>query len=323
MSKSNEARKSIRIDDGLRKFAKIDISSYKKKMKKDGVYFDSKKEVKHGYYAYILDSLPASIDFLCKYGYLVQDEGVQAIKTGVYSKIVDPDFIKYLMKEIKDGNKFKNMKLLPILISEILHDAARVNTERRAEDPNASTYDMTDIVKLSELILKSKIKKFEKASVSRSLAFDLLSVIPCDKAFEYSYKFKLKTFFDVLYEHSKGESIEFEKIVDLCIPSEWEGSVLVFALLERKEKFSKLTDAQKALYLSISNWCFDTLEKLPKTEIKKILNIYINSRRRDDVQGRDGNRRYQLSSLSPNDYKKIAEVINILIAENDTNKKYL
>lgn len=327
MSKGNENRNDEnnivkKISKDVRHYAKIDQQSYKKEKKKEGVYFDGKKELKHAFYAYQLDVLPDAIDAMCKYGHIKSDE-IQIIKNGIYSKIADPDFVKYLRKEIKEGNKIKNLKLLPIIISEILREANRANAERLRDDPNADTYDVSDLVKLSQDILKKPLKKFEKASIGSSLAFDILSNIPCPAAFSYSYNYKIKTFFDVLYEHAKSEAIPFEKILSIVVPDEWINAVLIFALLERKEKFSKLTDAQKTLYLSISNWCFDSLESMTKNDMKKVINIYINTRRKDDAAGRDGNRRYQLSSLSPTDYKKISEVVNVLIAENEGNKKYL
>ena len=86
------------------------------------------------------------------------------------------------------------------------------------------------------------------------------------------------------------------------------------ALLERKERFSDLNESQKAFYLQVSTWCFDTLEKeLSKNEIVSILETYISTRKRDELNGRDGNRRYALSTLSEDDYPKLKKIINDMI----------
>ena len=62
---------------------------------------------------------------------------------------------------------------------------------------------------------------------------------------------------------------------------------------------------------------------LKKEEIESIVKIYINGRRKDEAQGKDGNRRYALSSLSETDYPRINKVITAMIANDDNIKKYL
>ena len=62
---------------------------------------------------------------------------------------------------------------------------------------------------------------------------------------------------------------------------------------------------------------------LSKAKIEEIVNFYIKGRKRDDANGKDGNRRYALSTLSQDDYPKITKIINRIIAEDDSTKKYL
>ena len=163
-----------------------------------------------------------------------------------------------------------------------------------------------------------------KLGIDASLAFDVLSIIPCEKALESSQFYRIHSFYEAIYEHSKTSTVPFEQIMDVLIDNEYYPVFITFALLERKEKFLKLTDEQKTLYLDISTWCFKTMEKdLKKDEIESIVKTYINSRKRDDARGKDGNRRYALSSLSTEDYPRITKVINVMTVEDEAIKKYL
>lgn len=319
MAKNNKGRQ-VKINSDAKDFASTSMKKYKKH---SGDIFDSKKELKSSYSMYLIDLLPDTIEFVVKYGYISNEE-VQEIKTAIYQKINDPDFIKVLKKELKNGNKVKNIKLLPIIIKEILMEAKRVNDEALAEDPNAKIYDMSDLVELSQIILKKKMKKLEKAGISSAVAFDALSVIPTVDALETSQFYRIHALYDCLYEHAKGTTIPFAELMKIIVKEEYYPVFITFALLERKEKFLKLTDAQKTLYLDISNWCFKTMEKdLGKDEIESIIKTYVAGRKRDEAQGKDGNRRYALSSLSTDDYERINKVITKMIADDDSIKKYL
>lgn len=316
----NKKDQQVKINGDAKTFASASLKKYKKH---NGDYFDSKKELKASYSMYLIDLLPDTIEFVVKYGYINKEE-VQEVKTAIYQKINDPEFIKILKKELKNDNKIKNIKLLPIIIKEILMEAKRVNDAALAEDPNAKIYDMSDLVELSQMILKKKMKKMEKAGISSSVAFDVLSIIPCDDALESSQFYRIHALYDCLYEHAKGTAFSFADLMSILIDEEYYPVFITFALLERKEKFLKLTDAQKSLYLDISNWCFKTMEKdLKKEEVESIIKTYVAGRKRDESQGKDGNRRYALSSLSAEDYERINKVITKMIAEDDSIKKYL
>lgn len=310
----------VRIHDDALELAKITFKKYKKKYADD---YDSKKEVKAGYHMYLVDLLPKSIEFVVKYGYIKQEE-VQETKDAIFSKLSDESFVKFLKKLIKDGEKIENMKLLPIVIKEIVAAADKYNTEELAKNPNATLVDVSDLVELSQIIMKKKLKKFEKEGVDAALAFDVLSVIPKDDVLTSSQNYRIHMLMDTLYEHAKSKTVPFATIMEILVGEEFYPMFTVFALLERKEKFGTLTDAQKVLYLDISNWVFNIMEKdLTKDQLQEVVNTYIRSRRRDESQNKDGNRRYALSTLSETDYPRISSFIKKLIANDDTLKKYL
>lgn len=310
----------VRIHEDALDFAKITFKKYKKKYADD---YDSKKEVKSGYYMFLADLLPKTIEFVVKYGY-IKNEEVQETKDAIFSKLSDEGFVKFLKKLIKDGEKIENIKQLPIVIKEIVMAADKYNTEELAKNPNASIVDVSDLIELSQLIMKKKLKKFEKEGVDAALAFDVLSVIPKDDVLTSSQNYRIHMLMDTLYEHAKSKTVPFATIMEILVGEEFYPMFTVFALLERKEKFGTLTDAQKTLYLDISNWVFNTMEKdLTKDQLQEVVNTYIRSRRRDESQNKDGNRRYALSTLSETDYPRISSFIKKLIANDDTLKKYL
>nr|DAX37470.1 MAG TPA: hypothetical protein [Caudoviricetes sp.] len=313
-------RNQFDIDKSVRKFATIDFKSFKKKNKD---YFDGKKEMRKGYILNLIDNLPQVIKFIVKYGH-IDNNDVRSVRDGALAKLSNEEFIKAVRKELKLDNKIDNIKLLPIINDIILKEAVKTNAERLAENANAEVYDVEPLLDLSKAILKKKLKKFEKAGIPEAIAFDVLSVIPCNEALDSSQFYRVRTFFDRLYESSKTQAIPFANIMDLITGEDKFPMFITFALLERKEKFTKLTDNQKTLYLDISTWCFDQMEnKLSSDVVRNIIKMYIKSRKHDDSAGKDSNRRYSLISLPETDYKKIRKIVDEMVAKDDSIKKYL
>ena len=149
MSDKNNERK-FKINEDAKSFAK---ASFKRFKKQNRGYYDSKSELKDGYAAYLLERFPGAIDFCVKYGHIPDDE-VQEAKNAIYTKINDPAFIKLIKKEIKHDNEIENIKLFPIIAKEILAECKKVNDELIANDPNARTYDVSDVSELSQMIME-------------------------------------------------------------------------------------------------------------------------------------------------------------------------
>ena len=307
-----------RINQDALEFAKLTFKKYKK----ENDWYDSKKELKNGYFAYLTELLPKTLEWVIKSGY-IKEEDVQQTKNSIYQKIVDPDFIKFLKKEIKNDNKIENIKLMPIIIKEIVEQANKENAKNLEADPNAKVYDLTDLVELSLLILKKKVKKMKKAGIDNKLAFDISSIIPTEAVLKYSHIYRINSFYTCLYEHAKTEEIPYAAIMEAVVDEEYYPTFITFDLLEKKDRFSKLTEKQQELYVAISNWCFTTMEKLSKDDILAIIQTYVSSRKKDDASGKDSRRRYSLTSLSDSDYPKIVKVIRNYIAENPEAEKYL
>lgn len=321
--KGNENRK-FTIPKNVEKLSKLTL----KKFKKENNYYDSKKELKKGYYDYIIDSLPEAIKFLIKYGHM---ECNKEVKEAIYEKICDPSFVKHLTKRLKDDRDIiaDSLELLPNVIYDIVREASKhvPETKEVKEGTNETkaeeAFDLADLTKVSKLILKKKIKKLTKAGIDESLAFDILSVIPTNKILEKSYYHHIRNFFVVLYQHAKEKEIDIDTIMKKVFSKDDMRLVIAFALLEKKSKLTTLNDKQKAFFNDITKYAFKKLEKYDKDDIMDVLKTYLKNRKNDERLGRDDARRLHLSALPAETYPNINKVINKLAKTNEDFKKYL
>lgn len=317
--------KKIKIPDEVLEFAFLKYKKYKKKSKKNSLVL-SNKEMKESFYSMLLTYLPEVIDWTVFYSH-IDEPNVKETKDGIFAKLNDADFIKVISSEIKHGNKIKNIKLLPIILKDMLDKIAAVNAERVAQDPEATVFSTEDIVKLSKLTMKKNMKKLtKKAGISEDMAFDILSVLPTEEvlnAHGRKHIYRYHIFFNTLYEIAKTKAVPFGKIMDALISEDNYLLFSMFSLLERKDKFTRLTESQKVLWSDISDWSINVLEGATKSEIKQFIKNYVESRKRDEQKGRDGLRRFQLSALSESDYPHIAAVISKMVADDENIKKYI
>lgn len=321
--KENTTNK-IRIPDEVKEFGKMKYKKYKKENKE---YFDSKKELKENYYSALTYNLQYVIDFLVQKRH-IQEDNVQDAKNKCYAQIAGEEgegFVKYLTKAYKNGDLdgMQNIELLPILLYEMIAEINKQNQIRKSENPEAALYDPSDLYNLAELILKKKLKKFAKKEVNENLAFDLLCVVPCKKAMKYSQYFRIKSVFDLMYQHAAKEKVDFKKVIKLLFKGEYDIEIINYALQERKEKCEKFNASQKALFNDINEWVFNTLEDMNKDIIEDIISTYIKTRKRDASRGRDGNRRYFLSSLPETMYPRICKAVNKAKSQDASVSKYL
>lgn len=311
-------QKGFNIPNDVQKMVKADMKKFKKK--NDG-YFDGKKEMKRAYYSMLLDLLPETIRLLVRYSHVRE---VAEIKDSIYDKLVDPQFIKVVENAIEDKEDIENIKMYPCVIRDIITITKQQEAEERAEknDPSIE-YDISDIVNLSKLILKKKIKKMKKDGVDEDVAFEVLSVIPCDKVLEdKQINYKMRVLMQVLYEQAKSHDIDFGKIVEYLIPEKYANMVVLFCLLERKEKFASFTEAQQKFFISINEWLFNLMEDMERTSIETIIKMYVENRKRDESQNRDSARRYFLKSLPADEYPKTRKVIDNYLENHPDWEKY-
>ena len=65
-----------------------------------------------------------------------------------------------------------------------------------------------------------------------------------------------------------------------------------------------------------------TMEEMKKDNIHSILASYADIRKKDDARGTDANRRYYITSLPESDYPKIIKVLERILNNDESLKKY-
>lgn len=318
--KENQRGGEFKIPKIVSKFAN---KTWKKYWKENKDVFDSKKDGLKEFCLYLQDMMPDVVEFLIRYGH-INNEEVKQVKNDCFAKIINEDFIKYLGKRIKkDEDYAKELKMFPILVREIGMAAEQENQKALAQNPQAAVYDMSDLYEISKKLMKKQMKKMMEIGISEEMAFDLLSLIPSPKAMQYSPVYRIRNLFNSLYEWSKSKAVPFKDIMNIIVKEEQYTNFIVFALLEKREVLSNMSDAQKNLYTDITTWCVETMEGMNPHDITEIINAYIKARNRDESNGKDCARRYNLSVLTSEDYPHINAVITRMVAENGDIQKYL
>ena len=304
-------------------FGFADFKEYYKECKDQ---YDKKKEARYDFYWGLIEYLPVVIDFFCTKGH-VQTGDIPEAKRLCYDKFLNKDdkdrFVIYLTKQIKEeGNGIcANLIFLPIILREMIQGIIDYNANRTEDMPEMAPADNLFI--LSETILKKRLKKFTKIGVDASLAFDLLSVMPDPAAIKYSPYFRVREVFEILYRYAETQNIEFTKIMRLLFDSSDYNYVIGFALQEKKDKTKNFNEKQNALWTQITKWVFEELEDMDGKEIRDILTNYIKLRKKDAASGKDGNRRFYISSLPEDDYPNITKVLKQIKNSDSDAEKYL
>lgn len=318
MGKKNKENKGgFKIHEDVQKMAKVNLKKFKKKNKDN---YDGKKEMKKAYYNFLLDFLPETIALLVRYSHIRE---VVEIKEDLYAKIADPYFIKMLKEAVEDKDDIKNIELLPIVIRDIINYIKQKEAELKAEENDDVAFDVNDLMELSQLILKKKIKKMRNAGIDEDVAFDALSVIPHKSVLkDKQINYRMRILMSVLYEHAKTKEIDFGKLITMLIPEEYANTVILFCLLERKDKFAQFNENQQKFFISINEWIFTMMEEMDRSRIEGILRQYVEQRKRDESQNRDGNRRYFIKSLPEDEYKNVTAVVKHMLEMKPEIEKY-
>lgn len=304
-----------RVPEDAKRFSNLNFKKFKKKNSELG-----KKEAKKEYYNLLEMYLPDTIKFLITIGHIRKPE-IQEIKEGCINKFLDDEFIKHLKKTIKE-EEIENIKLLPIVLYETILIIDRQNNKRAAEN-NTDLLDKSEISELLKKLLKDRVKEFEKAGIDNEVAYSVLVFVPTKKSIQISRQYRIKSVINALYSLSKTKKIDFGTVISHLVKDEEIPSIITYCLLEKKEVFGNLDDAQKEFYLGITAWIFDTLEKMKIDEIENIIGWYLKSRSEDDARNIDSNRRFYLGNLSELDYPRIVKVLKRLEENNPSIKKYM
>lgn len=317
MKDKNKKGGDFNIPKAVLSMAKTNMKRFKKKNQD---FFDSKKELKKAYYNELMDLLPEVVRVLVRYGHIPQ---VAEIKDSLYEKLVDPGFVKAIRKALEKGEDIENIKMFPIIYRDMAFRARKQHEEDLKNNPDAQPYDLSDLTELTQLILEKKIKKMKKAGIDEDVAFDALCIIPTDKVLEdKQINYRLRVLMSALYEHAKTKDIDFGAVITRLIPQKYASVVVLFCLLERKEKYASMTDKQQEFFININGWIFDLMENMENDSIRSIINTYVSTRKRDLAANKDAARRYFLKSLPGDEYPRVRKVIDKMLEDDPDVEKF-
>ena len=98
--------------------------------------------------------------------------------------------------------------------------------------------------------------------------------------------------------------------------------VAVYILLEKKPDFSRNNWIDSDLYSVLTNLALDEINIQKKDDIKFLLKLYCNERRRSEFE-QYARRRVNFSTINREDYAKIHKVIKKLAKKNDMYRSFL
>ena len=127
----------------------------------------------------------------------------------------------------------------------------------------------------------------------------------------------------VIYTHAKTEEISFEAIMKYVVTANYYPALIAYLLLERKSEFVNMDDKQKEFFNKVTDWSFNCMEEMEKTEIRQILESYFNARKRDKKNNKDSNRRFFLGSLPENEFPNITKVLAKMKNDDSTIEEFL
>ena len=298
---------------------------YLKKMKKNDI--SKKKAAKLFYDDIISDYLSEVIETVVRYGKI--DE-VKKAKLPIYDFLVREDFAKrfnkYLDKvENGDLEPIDNLQLFPALVRDIITTITQINATNKAnakegETPVQINVDFSNLVAINQRILKKKLKKMKKNGIPEDIAMDVLSVIPDSKMLKNTQMslFRIRELITLLYEEAVTKEVNFPTLMQLLLPDDMAvvQQLVIFLLLERKNKFNSFNENQQKLFVNINKWIFDLLEICTDSFRMDCFTEYCKIRKKDLDANNDGDRRYFLKSLPEAEYPKTAATIKKFIEKN-------
>lgn len=325
MGRNNNGNPRDRIPEEVRDFAEMSLEQDKKAWKKDKkrhLTSMTEKDVEEGYYAALFDLSPYAITWVARYGH-TQTPEAKEVTDGIYGKFVDNRLLKFARKMIKEeGIKaIPEYRIFPLVASTMLKSIDDANAVRKTE--GKPLIDTTRLEELCKMCFKKKYKKLvDKMGISEEIAFPILMAYPHKSCVEFGKTYRIRVFFDTLYKLASMLDVSFDLIMNEVVDEDQWAAFVAFALLEKKTRCSN-NEAQQKLFYSITKWCLNFLEDSSDDEIRTILQVYINARKKDAEAGKDAARRFPLSSLSKDEYPTIVSAMNGILAGNPANKDYL
>lgn len=318
-------RKVNRPDEVL-DFMDLNYTDYKKEFKKEL----GKKECKRRYLEEVVELVPYVSNYVFNYGYL---ESEQEVGEQLQTKLLSEKIVNAIIKECKNDDYYKeSLATLPYIIRAMLIDMREHQDQVQEEDAEALTAVREALIKLINIISEKKLNKLEKKGVDKGIALDLISILVKSGPNYDKIKFyQISEAFRSLYEYADkepdiiapGKPLDFTELMSAIVGKDNMPMVIQFALNERADKKTNMTDKQKAYWDHITQCIFTAIEEYDKDEIDAILDNYIENRKKDYQNGKDSARRFHIVDLPDTEFPKTIKRVRKLITDDESNKQYL
>lgn len=318
-------RKPTRPDEVL-DFMDLNYADYKKEYKKEL----GKKECKRRYLSEVVELIPYVSNYVFNSGYL---ESEAEVGEHLAKILLSEKTVNEIIKECKDDDYYKeSLSTLPYFIRAMLIDMHDNSEQVKEEDEEALTAVREALIKLINIICEKKLKKLEKKGVDKAIALDLVAIlvksgVNYDKIKFYQISEAMRTLYEDAENNSEllapGKPMDFVELMTILVGKSNIPMVLQFALNERADKKTNMTDKQKAYWDHITQSVFTAIEEYDKDEIDAILMSYIDNRKRDYQNGKDSPRRFHIVDLPETEFPKTIRRVRKLITDDESNKQYL
>ena len=248
----------------------------------------------------------------------------------LYQKMTNEKFIKAFKKAMKKEQFEKPYWFAPVIHGFMLQYVSNQDKDQEILD---------EYVELFDKILKKRIKKFNKETgiTSPLIAKELLALVPeedytSNVPFRKAYHtqrvltklYALVNKESYLTEFDLDSTSQIGDIFGVLFGEEENINTAINILLEKKEYLQNLNKTQQKMWNLITSWALEVLEEQDKKTIKKAIKYYLGKRMEDDEKNKDRSRRIGLTSISPELYPTIVEVVENIKAKDEKKKeKYI
>lgn len=324
-NKPQQTRKPVRPDEVL-DFMDLNYSDYKKEFKKEL----GKKECKRRYLEEVVELVPYASNYVFNSGYL---ESEAEVGDHLQKMLLSEKTINAIIKECKNDDYYKeSLATLPYFIRAMLIEMREHQDQVQEEDEEALTAVRDALIKLINVICEKKVNKLEKKGVDKPIALDLVSIlVKTGPNYDRIKFFQISEAFRTLYDYADkepdliapGKPMDFTDLMSAIVGKDNMSMIIQFALNERNDRKTNMTDKQKAYWDHITQCIFSAIEEYDKEEIDAILTSYIENRKRDYQNGKDSARRFHIVDLPEAEFPKTVKRVRKLISDDESNKQYL
>ncbi len=286
----------------------------------------------------VVGSLDVFVDFILRQG---RNKRFESQRNQIVKVLSNPKIAKSIKRIVKQADEFQYDGLnpnIPIVLYEVIKETAPVaisSTDAEGVDGETQEQDLqfadekdsevySTYMKLIKKFLKKKIKEIEnKTELDKDYIMDLLVVLPTVEGMSSQHiRTRLNRVLRVMYVNEPiTDSDKIKDVLLGIIGKENKEEMILGILLEHRNHRANFSEEQLKVWNAVTNTALYQLEKMKKKKIRSIIEEYVKIRRRQE-KDRYSARRIQFSSISPEEFPKIADVIESL-KEKKNNERWL